>query len=129
MTSIRKAQIVGFISGIGSFVLIKNLWPLSSWWQTGLWQIVIQLSVVGAIYALLERRTIQKEVTEERAALAASRESEAVPVLQPCLMFTPAQAHVWIAVYAAEFAQRRKPFECITAADVAVYDLDLEGRR
>jgi hypothetical protein len=42
---------------------------------------------------------------------------------------TPAEAHVWIAVYAAEFAQRRKPFECIVAADVAVHDLRERGEK
>jgi hypothetical protein len=42
---------------------------------------------------------------------------------------TPAAAHVWIAVFAAEFVRKRDAVSAIVAADGALYDLNQQGRR
>lgn len=42
---------------------------------------------------------------------------------------TPAEAHVWIAVYAAEFVRKRDAVSAIVAADVATNELRDRGPR
>lgn len=42
---------------------------------------------------------------------------------------TPAEAHVWIAVYAAEFVRKRDAVSAIVAADVATHELRERGER
>jgi hypothetical protein len=42
---------------------------------------------------------------------------------------TPAEAHVWIAVYAAEFVRKRDAVSAIVAADVALGELKERGQR
>jgi hypothetical protein len=120
MTSTRKAQIGGLVVGIGSFVATKNLMPGFSWWQIGLWQIVIQLSVAGVIFVLLEWKTIRKEVAEEQAKAARMAKFEPSPIVWDHAE-TSAQAHVWISVFAAEFVRTRTG--SVEAADAALSEL------